>query len=115
MSWISYPVGRFSSVHRWPVLGVPRGYAGGMRGIGSYAFILGLTEGQQESLWTNQYTIIVDASFQRFLTGSPDMPRYKKWATDIVNGLRNQFDERELWSSLREYYLLHKTFPMGSR
>ena len=25
MSWISYPVGRFSGVHRWPVLGVPRG------------------------------------------------------------------------------------------
>lgn len=26
MSWISYSVGRFSGVHRWPVLGVPRGY-----------------------------------------------------------------------------------------
>jgi len=25
MSWISYPVGRFSGVHRWPVLGVRRG------------------------------------------------------------------------------------------
>jgi hypothetical protein len=25
MSWISYPVGRFSGVHGWPVLGVPRG------------------------------------------------------------------------------------------
>src|SRR5690348_10745319 len=25
MSWISYSVGRFSGVHRWPVLGVPRG------------------------------------------------------------------------------------------
>jgi hypothetical protein len=28
MSWISYPVGRFSGVHVWPVLGVPRGGAG---------------------------------------------------------------------------------------
>jgi hypothetical protein len=27
MSWISYFVGRFSGVHRWPVLGVPRGNA----------------------------------------------------------------------------------------
>jgi len=27
MSWISYLVGRFSGVHRWPVLGVPRGLA----------------------------------------------------------------------------------------
>jgi len=26
MSWISYLVGRFSGVHRWPVLGVPRGH-----------------------------------------------------------------------------------------
>ena len=25
MSWISYSVGRFSGVHRWPVLGVRRG------------------------------------------------------------------------------------------
>jgi competence ComEA-like helix-hairpin-helix protein len=25
MSWISYSIGRFSGVHRWPVLGVPRG------------------------------------------------------------------------------------------
>jgi hypothetical protein len=25
MSWISYLVGRFSGVHRWPVLGVHRG------------------------------------------------------------------------------------------
>jgi len=26
MSRFSYPVGRFSGVHLWPVLGVPRGY-----------------------------------------------------------------------------------------
>ena len=28
MSWISYSIGRFSGVHRWPVLGVPRGTKG---------------------------------------------------------------------------------------
>ena len=29
MSWISYPVGRFSGVHEWPVLGVRRGSGSG--------------------------------------------------------------------------------------
>src|SRR5579885_1073007 len=31
MSWLTYPVGRFSGVHRWPVLAVRRGFNGAER------------------------------------------------------------------------------------
>src|SRR5258708_31060780 len=101
--------------NRYCILTVQTRPAAGQRGVGSYAFILGLSEFQDNSLWTNQYTIIIDATFERFLTGSPDMPRYKKWAANVADGLRAQFDEQEVWSEVRDYYLLHKAFPLGSR
>jgi hypothetical protein len=89
--------------------------AGGLRGVGSYGFVFGLSDIHDSGLWTNQYTIVIDATFQRFLTGSPDMPRYKKWVANVADGLRTQFDEQEMWSRFRESYLLHKAFSSESR
>ena len=103
--------GMISLVNRYCTIHIQTRQSGGRRGIGSYAYILGLDESQDNLLWTNQYTIIVDVTFQRFLTGSPDMPRYKKWASDITDGLRMQFDEQVAWSNLKDFYLLHKTTP----
>ncbi len=70
--------------------------------------LLGMHQDQaQQALKTDQYTMIVSATFNRFLAGHPEMRKYKKWASDIANGLEDQFDERVIWSKSKEFLLLH--------
>ena len=79
-----------------------------MVGAGSYRMILNMTQDHaQEAIKTNSYTVPISASFNRFLAGHPEMPKYKKWASDIANGLEAQFDERVMWSKSKEWLLLH--------
>jgi len=80
-----------------------------MVGAGSYRLMLGMNQNQaQEAMKTDQYTVVISASFSRFLAGHPEMPKYKKWALDIANGLEAQFDERAMWSKSKEWLLLHR-------
>ena len=80
--------------------------ASGMRGIGSYATLIGLTEQQDNAIWTNQYIVIADVAFAKFLAGHPDMPRYRKWASDIISGLVEDFDESVAWPRARDAFIL---------
>lgn len=76
-----------------------------MVGAGSYRMMLGMNQEQaQEAIKTDQYTVVISATFSRLLTGHPEMPKYKKWASDIANGLEAQFDERAMWSKTRSGY-----------
>lgn len=80
-----------------------------MSGAGSYKMILGLDQDQaQDSIKTDQYIVIISATFNRFLTGHPEMPKYRKWASDIACGLEDQFDEKLIWSRSKEWLLLHR-------
>lgn len=80
-----------------------------MVGAGSYRMLLGMNQDQaQEAIKTDQYTIIISATFNRLLSGHPEMPKYKKWASDIADGLQAQFDERVMWTQTKEWLLLHR-------
>jgi len=80
-----------------------------MVGAGWYRVMLGMTQNEaQQAVATNQYTIIVSATFSRLLAGHPDMPEYKRWASDIASGLEAQFDERVMWSRSKDWLLLNR-------
>jgi hypothetical protein len=84
-----------------------------MVGAGSYRLMLGLNQEQaQQAIRTDQYIVVISASFNRFLSGHPEMPKYKKWASDITNGLEAQFDERAMWDKSKEWLLVHRGTTM---
>jgi len=73
-------------------------------GAGSYFALMGMNQEQAQKLvMTDQYSMVVTVSFNRFLAGHPEMPKYKQWASDIANGLEEQFDERLMWSKSKEW------------
>jgi len=63
----------------------------------------------------NQYSVVEEVTFNRWLTGSPEMPKYKQWATDILTGIQSQFDEQLIWSKTRDWFLLHRGMQESRR
>jgi hypothetical protein len=47
----------------------------------------------------------MNVEFGRLRSGNPQMPTYKRWATGIVEGLRDQFDEQLIWARTKADYL----------
>jgi hypothetical protein len=84
-----------------------------MVGAGSYRMLLGMSQEQaQQAVKSNQYIVVTSATFSRFLAGNPEMPNYKKWATDIVEGLEAQFSDQVVWSKTRDWLLFHRVAGM---
>ena len=78
-------------------------------GAGSYGILLGMKLAEaQQAIKTNQYSVVISVSLNRFLAGHPEMPNYRRWAADIANGLESQFDERVMWSKCKEWLMLHR-------
>jgi hypothetical protein len=101
-------VGKITLKNRFSTITIETRAAGSQLGLGSYALLFGLSEEQSNEFRTNRYLVIIDASFTWFLAGNPDMPRYRKWASDIATGLQDQFDERVTWSQVRDHVLLRR-------
>jgi hypothetical protein len=76
--------------------------------------LFGISEPQSNALRTLVYFVIVDAHFTWFLVGNPEMPKYRKWASDIATGLESQFDERAVWSKARDYALFRREIALQS-
>ncbi len=80
-----------------------------MAGAGSYRLLFGMSQEQaQEAMKSDQYVVQVTATFNPLLAGNPDMPDYKKWATDIENYLETQFSDEVVWSKTKDWLLLHR-------
>jgi hypothetical protein len=79
--------------------------SGGVRSIGSYQMLAGISDEANQKLWTAKYVVRFRADFSRWLSGNPEMPKYKKWARQLVDGLKNQFDEETIWQAVRNDYL----------
>jgi len=76
-----------------------------MRGVGGYKQLAGLSTEQDEELGSIYYTIRVNVQYNPFLSGSPDAMRIKRWADQLVDGLKEQFDEQRIWSQTKDDYL----------
>jgi len=80
-----------------------------MVGAGSYRILTGMSQLQaQQAMKLNQYVVLFSATFNPLLTGNPEMPSYRKWVTDIADGLQIQFSDQVVWQKTREWLLLHR-------
>ncbi len=82
--------------------------SGGIRSIGSYRKMDGISDEESGKLWTARYIVRFKAEFSRWLSGNPEMPKYKKWARQLADGLKAQFDEETIWRRTRDDYLFLK-------
>src|SRR5262249_42100240 len=72
-------------------------------GLGGYEAFVDDVRAHNENQWGNvMFTVRIDASFTPWLGGNPDMRLYRRWAKQIAEGLRQDFDEREVWSDMLE-------------
>ena len=79
-----------------------------MRGAGSLARLAGLSDVENQQLGTATYIIRFKAEFSRWFGGNPNVPKYKRWATQLANELKEQFDEQIIWQRTKEDYIFEK-------
>jgi len=82
----------------------------GMLGVGAYSTLLGIPV-SAPGYWTQQYIVRINATFSPWLVGNPWMAKVKQWASGIVDGLQNEFDEQVVWRKTLENYMLRKHLP----
>src|ERR1035437_533068 len=64
-----------------------------IRTIGEYRVMAGLSDSQAYDLATNMYLLRFRIHYARWLFGHPAMKAHKERATQMVNEIKNQFDE----------------------
>jgi hypothetical protein len=74
-------------------------------GIGSYKRLAGITDEENEKLATANYIVRINVTFDRLRSNHPQMALYKTWASGLSEGLREQFDERVVWSKTKEDFV----------
>jgi len=79
-----------------------------VRGAGSLARLAALSDAENQQLETTMYIVRFKAEFSRWFGGNPDMPKYKRWATQLANELKEQFDEQIIWQRTKEDYIFEK-------
>ncbi len=79
-----------------------------MTGIGAYSMLLGI---ESPGYWTQQYIVRITATFTPWLVGHPRMALIKRWATGILDGLQQTFDEQIIWQKTVENYTLRQHLP----
>ena|ERR1700675_2055055 len=78
-------------------------------GAGSYRMVFGMSQQQaQQTFKASTYIITISVTFNRLLAGNPNMANYKKWATDIANGLEAQFSDQVVWPKTKDWILFHR-------
>jgi hypothetical protein len=69
---------------------------GGVRGLGEYAVLGGLSGEEANRYAQLHYEIIVRTTFTPWLAGHPDMPKHREWARMLVSMMRDWFDEQRI-------------------
>jgi hypothetical protein len=62
---------------------------GGVRGLGEYAVLGGLSGEEANKYAQLHYEIIVRTTFTPWLAGHPDMPKHREWARTLVSMMRD--------------------------
>jgi hypothetical protein len=78
-------------------------------GLGEYGMMNGISvdEGQKQ-FWGYDYEVQVTAKFNRWRTGHPHMPLYKKWASQVISELQEELDEERIVERAREQFIFMK-------
>jgi hypothetical protein len=69
---------------------------GGIRGLGEYAVLGGLSSDEANKYAQLHYEVLVRTKFTPWLAGHPDMPKHREWARTLVSMLRDWFDEQRI-------------------
>jgi hypothetical protein len=94
---------------RYCELTITTTYSMGGVGLGSYTMLLGLTlQDAQDRYWSEHYIVRINATFNRFLMGHPNMAAHRDWAEGIIDGLARAFDEESLWRRTLDGYMLRQ-------
>ncbi|MGB6248856.1 MAG: hypothetical protein WBF54_07070 [Terriglobales bacterium] len=83
----------------------------GMSGVGagSYRMLFGMSQEQaQQAFKFDEYSVIISVTYNPFLAGNPEMPKYKTWATGIADGLEAQFSDQIVWPKTKDWILFHR-------
>jgi hypothetical protein len=100
--------GQIAIKNPFVTLTINTGYSMWMRSLGGYRVLMGYSWDQDRDFASAQYIVEIRAQFSRLRSGHPDMPKYKKWVSQIISALRAGLDEQALWSQTRESYLFRK-------
>jgi hypothetical protein len=79
--------------------------------IGEYRVIWGLSDEEAQRLATLMYIVEARIHYSRLRAGHPDMKSYKAWAKQLIDELRNEFDEQIIWARVKENDLRLRHYP----
>jgi len=58
---------------------------------------------QNEEFWSEHFEVICKAEFEKFRSGHPEMPRYKRWVDTMFAEVQEQLDEEKRLKRARDY------------
>ncbi|MDD5135242.1 MAG: hypothetical protein PHP01_07520 [Phycisphaerae bacterium] len=76
---------------------------GGSIGIGDYQFLLGYDNKKNDEFWSEYFRINCKAEFEKFRSGHPDMPIYKRWVNTMFAEIQFQLDDKKRLQRAYEY------------
>jgi len=94
--------------NRFCTISIVTEQAGWIRSIGSYARLARLSSEESAKYGTANYNVRFKAEFSRLYSGNPEMPKYKRWARQLLDGMKAQFDEQTIWEKTWNDYLFFK-------
>jgi hypothetical protein len=75
----------------------------GSIGLGDYQWLLGYDNKENEGFWSEHFEINCKYEFEKFKSGHPDMPRYKRWVETMFAEIQYQLDDEGRLKRARDY------------
>ncbi len=82
-----------------------------IRSVGEYRIMAGLSDEDVRDFATDMYVVRAQIKYSRLRSGHPEMKLYKAWAQQLVDELRNQFDEQLVWTRVKDADMRLRHYP----
>jgi len=76
---------------------------GGGVGLGDYRWFLGYDSKMDREFWGGDMRVVCQATFERFKSGHPDMPKYHRWVETMFEEIAYQLDDEQRLKRAKEY------------
>jgi hypothetical protein len=83
-----------------------------VRAVGEYRIMAGFSDEQVSDFANNLFVVRARIEYDRLRSGHPDMKVYKLWARQLVDELRDQFDEQLIWARLKDMDMRSRHYPL---